>query len=931
MIPNDFQVGILESCGRVWRFADYEFDDLALQLRVRGTTVGLELKPLEVLHQLLLRAGEVVSKEELLDAVWPGLTVVDGSLATAVSKLRRAMGDQNSVIIITVPRVGYRMGVQVQYRPIEPLSSGHERTLSPGDPVPGREQWRLSMQLAPSGKHEVWLAEHPKTHEQRVFKFAWDRSRLRSLKREVTVARFLRETLGERPDFVRLLEWNFENPPYFLESEYAGVDLSRYWPQDMNSVPLESRLRTFLSLTTTVADAHEAGVLHKDLKPANILVSMSDGAPRVRVADFGSASLIDPARLKALGITNLGLTQTLSPQTASLTGTLMYLAPEVQAGKVPTARSDIYALGVILYQMVIGDFRKPLSPGWEWDVEDPLLREDIAQAACGDPSRRLARARDLVGRIANLEKRRAERDAAERAKQNAEMAARRKALLRARLPWLAFAVLGVMVAVIASLALLKKDTAAAQHSLSVAVLPFQNASGNSSLDYLSYALPDEITTTLSRTRPLSIRPFSATSKYRDPGSDLQKVGHELEANRIVTGRFLVLGEQLQITMEAVNVGDNRMVWRDTVNVPAKNALALQAQLAASTRGSLAPALGASAIQHAELNPPKNQEAYDLYLRSMSMTTGDREPNLTALKMLQQSVELDPTYAPAWVALSNRTYAAARFGGGDDTMLQRSDAAAERALALDPDFIDAINELAIHHTERGELVKAYQQAEAMVRRKPDDAISHHALGYVLRYAGLLKEAAEQCETAHMLEPEVKWSSCSSTFLELGDYQRARDYLRQDLTTEWSKARAVEILVRQGRGEEALKIGAPQIPDWDSYTMLLACVEHRPPDQIRELADKVKPSPDPEMTYFFAAHLAYCGQTEASLQLLKLAIQGKHCSYPTMDNDPLFSSVRGTPEWTDLHSAAVQCQKNFLARRGQYVTDSPLLQTGSTGSR
>jgi tetratricopeptide (TPR) repeat protein len=342
-------------------------------------------------------------------------------------------------------------------------------------------------------------------------------------------------------------------------------------------------------------------------------------------------------------------------------------------------------------------------------------------------------------------------------------------------------------------------------------------------------------------------------------------------------------------------------------------------------------LGASAIQHAELNPPKNQEAYDLYLRSMSMMTGDREPNLTALKMLQRSVELDPTYAPAWVALSNRTYAAARFGGGDDTMLQRSDAAAERALALDPDFIDAINELAIHHTERGELVKAYQQAEAMVRRKPDDAISHHALGYVLRYAGLLKEAAEQCETAHMLEPEVKWSSCSSTFLELGDYQRARDYLRQDLTTEWSKARAVEILVRQGRGEEASKIGVPQIPDWDSYTMLLACDEHRPPDQIRELANKVKPSPDPEMTYFFAAHLAYCSQTEASLRLLKSAIQGKHCSYPAMDNDPLFSSVRGTPEWTDLHSAAVQCQRNFLAGRGQYVTESPLLQTGSTGSR
>jgi len=911
---NGSQVAAPDWSGRLWHFAECEFDDLGLQLRVKGSPVSLELKPLEVLQQLLLRAGEVVSKEQLLDAVWPGLTVVDGSLATAVSKLRRALGDQDSPIVITVPRVGYRLGVPVQHRAIEALSSPDKPKLATGDTVPGREQWRLTASLALTAKQDVWLAENPKTHEHRVFKFAHDASRLRSLQREVTVARYLRQTLGERADFVRLLEWNFEQAPYFIESEYAGVDLN-HWQGGRGEVGLEVRLRVFGSIARAVADAHDAGVLHKDLKPANILVSDTNGEPRVRVADFGSASLIEPSRLKALGITNLGLTQTLDPQHSSFTGTLMYLAPEVLAGHAPSAGADIYALGVILYQMIIGDFRKPLSPGWESDVADPLLRDDIAQAAYGDPTRRLGKARDLLERIEKLAERRAEREALERAKQKAELAARRKAAARARLPWIALAVLTVVVAVIAVSPFLKKDSAVVPHPTSVAVLPFQNASGNSNLDYLSFALPDEITTALSRTRPLSIRPFSAASQYRNPGADLQKVGRELAANRIVTGRYLVLGEQLQITMEAVDVDNNRMVWRDTVNVPARDSLALQAQLAASARGRLAPALGASAIQHFELRPPRNQEAYDLYLRSASLMTGDREPNLSALKMLERSVEIDPTYAPAWVALSNRTYAAARFGGGDDTLLQRSDAAAERALTLDPDSIDAINELAIHHTERGDLRKAYQQAQAMVRRKPDDAISHHTLGYVLRYAGLLQEAAEQCETAHVLEPEVKWSSCSSTFMELGDYQRARDYLRPELTTEWSKAHAVEILVRQGRGEEALQIGAPNIPDWESYNMLLACVQHKPADEIRALAKEVKPSADPEVTYFFAAHLAYCGQTEASLAMLKAAIQGKHCSYPAMDNDPLFASVRGTAEWNQLHAAAEQCQNDFLAQRGK----------------
>ena len=911
---NGSQVAATESSGRLWRFADCEFDDLALQLRVKGTSVGLELKPLEVLQQLLLRAGEVVSKDELLDSVWPGLTVVDGSLATAISKLRKALGDQNSSIVITVPRVGYRLGATVQCRAIEPPSLPEMPNLKPGDPVPGRDQWRLTISLAPLGNHDVWLAEHPKTHELRVFKFAWDGSRLRSLKREVTVARYLRETLGERADFVRLLEWNFESAPYFIESEYAGMDLNHCWPSGIGEVPMETRLRFFVDITKAVADAHEAGVLHKDLKPANILVALTDGGARVRVADFGSASLIEPAKLRALGITNLGLTQTLNPQSpSSLTGTLMYLAPEVLAGNAPTAGSDIYALGVILYQMMIGDFRKPLSPGWESDVEDPLLREDIARAACGDPARRLARARDLVQRITKLEERRREREAIELARRKTDLAVQKKAAARARLPWIAFAVLALVVAVIAGSALLRKGVAAGPRATAVAVLPFQNASGDASLDYLGVALPDEIATTLSHMRPLSIRPFTGANRYRDPGIDLQKAGRDLGANRIVTGRYLRLGGQLQITMEAVDVDDNRLVWRDTVNVPAQDSLALQAQLAASARGRLAPALGASAVL-GEPSTPRNQEAYDLYLRTLYLT-GDPEPNRTALTMLERSVKLDPTYAPAWAALSNRTYAAARFGGASDTMLRRSDAAAERALALDPDSIGAVNELAIHDTERGELVKAFQLTQTMVRRRPDSAQAHHALSYVLRYAGLLQEAAQQCETAHLLEPEVSFGSCSTTFMELGDYGRARDNLRKDLSSEWSKAHAVEILLRQGRGDEAVKIGAPRIPGWESYTMLLACVQHKPQEQVQSLAKAVKSSEDPEINYFFAAHLAYCGQTEASLSLLKMAIQGNHCSYPAMDNDPLFASVRGALQWAELHSAAVQCQQDFLAHRAQ----------------
>src|SRR5271169_6638229 len=264
---------IVQTSGRLWRFGDSEFDELGRELRVKGGAVELESKPLDVLLQLLLHAGEVVTKEELLESVWPDVMVVDGSLATAVSKLRKAMGDEDHPAIVTIPRVGYRLGVPVYCKTVA-AASGPELGFKAGDAVPGREQWRLSRPMDVSGSSEVWLAQNPKTHEQRVFKFAADGSRLKGLKREITVSRFLRDSLGDRPEFVRILEWNFETSPFFLESEYSGSNLAE-WAElqgGLSNISPAIRLQLLVDVAQAVASAHGIGILHKDLKPANILI-----------------------------------------------------------------------------------------------------------------------------------------------------------------------------------------------------------------------------------------------------------------------------------------------------------------------------------------------------------------------------------------------------------------------------------------------------------------------------------------------------------------------------------------------------------------------------------------------------------------------------------------------------------------------------------
>lgn len=895
--------------GHLWRFGECQFDDLRRELRVAGTAVDIEVKPLDVLHQLLLHAGEVVTKEELLESVWPGTTVVDGSLATAVSKLRKALGAHQG-IIVTVPRVGYRLGVQTMRQSVS-APVWPELQLSAGRPVPGRDQWRLVRRLDLQTSSEVWLAEHPKTRDYRVFKFALNEGQLRSLKREVTVARLVRESLGDRPDFVRVLEWNFDERPYFIESEFAGPNLAEWANQHggLASVPLPRRLSLLADIASAVAAAHGLDILHKDLKPANILVATTaDGSPQIKIADFGSASLLEPSRLGELGITNLGFTQT-SPASNLISGTMMYMAPEVMAGQSPTHASDVYALGLLLYQLVIGDVRRPLAAGWEADVTDELLRQDIAAAANGDPSRRLASAGELAERLSSLDRRRAERSAS--LSGTPQMIAPER-----RHPWRP-AVLVACAAVLATIALgltvYLRRAPAAPALPAIAVLPLQDLGDNARTDYLRVALADEAATILSQTRGVAVRPFMTTSRYSQPPQDLPKFGREIGVDSVLTGHFQEADGRLAITLEAIDVKTGRLVWRDSLDAPAANMMAAQVQLALRIRSGLAPLLGASPA--GAVAEPKNEEAYAAFLRSTALST-DPGPNREGIGILRRAVALDNSYAPAWHALSKRYYLEARYGNGDMTLLADGVAAAERAVVLDPNYVAAAAGLIINRVERGDLNDAYRRARDLVARRPDNVDVQFSMSYVLRFAGLLEESANHCEQAFLLDPRNHTSglrSCAVVFLLTGDYARTVNYLHLDEGSDFERALTVHMLVAQGNVQEAIQLGSAGLPQWGSYRMLLACAGRRPPHEVDALAARVRPSDDPESNYFSAAHLAYCGRTSAAAELLARAIDSGYCSYPAVAVDPLMEQLRRTSAYASVEASGRACQASFLRSR------------------
>jgi len=435
--------GVAPPPRRILSVGTVAFDEARLELSVDGQRRPLEAKPTALLHALLTRPGALVSKRTLIEAVWGNADhISEASLTTAMSKLRAALGETGRDIIEVVHGSGYRISLPVE------VSVAREAprlafTFQPGEPVPGRAQWRLERPLGAAPLNDVWLARHVKTHEARVFKFADSAARLEALQREATLSRVLQTILGPRDDLVRIIEWDFDSQPGFIESSYGGQDLPVWAAAQggLAALPLQTRLAMLAQIAASLAAAHSAGVLHGDLKPANILVAdetrpAAAAAPLLRLVDFGAGGLSEAARHEALDISLQGLREA---DGGRASGTLRYMAPEVMAGGQPTTRADIYALGVLLYQMATGDLGKALSVGWEADITDTLLRADIADAAAGDPARRLDSASALAERLRTLPARREEAERLHARQAEAEQLAREVEQARLRRPWIAAA------------------------------------------------------------------------------------------------------------------------------------------------------------------------------------------------------------------------------------------------------------------------------------------------------------------------------------------------------------------------------------------------------------------------------------------------------------------------------------------------------------
>ena len=761
----------------------------------------------------------------------------------------------------------------------------------------------------------------------------------RSLVGRDTLARFRAErqalALMQHPNIAHVFDAGTtdDDLPYFVMELVEGPPITEYC--EGNRLGLHERLELFGAVCHAVHHAHQRGVIHRDLKPSNILVVRTDGRPTPKVIDFGVAKATEGA------LTD----ETLHTALGSPIGTLEYMSPEQVRGvseEIDT-RTDVYALGVVLYELVAGRHpfagtalkRAGLLEAQRIILEtDPPRPSTATGGAPRDPSggdasndrpprRRMRKELDWVVMKA-LEKERERRYASaldlgrelERYARNEPVRAgppglTYRARKLARRHRVGLSVVPLVVLALLAGSMLDRGGAEIPAEASVAVLPFTDTSPDADQTYFSDGLSEGLLNALARTPGLRVAARSSSFQFRGSGVDVQSVGRRLGVAAVVEGSVRVEADSLRITVQLSDASSGYLLWSARYDRPMRDVFTIQEEVARAVAGSIS----------AELLPPTlmpsrtaSLEAYRLYLRGRHEWRRRTEEGMwAALESFSQAVGLDPGYAAAYAGLADTWQLLPDYGDvAASEGLARAKTAALRAVALDSTLAEAHVSLAAllddYDRDRKGAESAYRRA---IELNPGYATARHWLAIHLADEGRFEEALAEIEQARRLDPlsDIVNTAAGAVRYFARDYDGAMaEYravldLEPDFALGWALLGRVQLV--SGQVDEAVtSLGhSVDLSEGDpSYGAVYAAAlaEAGRSAEARALADRVRAGhPVDYVPYceLAAAYIRLDDEDEALAQF-RLCFEERDPALKHIRAEPLYDAIRPHPDFKDL---------------------------------
>jgi non-specific serine/threonine protein kinase len=695
--------------------------------------------------------------------------------------------------------------------------------------------YRLVKKLGEGGMGMVWQALDTKLDREIAIKilpdpFASDAERLSRFRREAKVIAAL-----NHPNIVTIHSVEDTDGVHFITMELVrGKPLKALIPA--SGLPLASFLDIAVPLVAAIGAAHQKGITHRDLKPDNVMVGDDSS---LRVLDFGLAQL-----RRDTSSTEAGSQTRTASLDGHVVGTVPYMSPEQLQGKSVDHRTDIFALGVIFYEMLGG--QRPFQGATSVDLMSSILKDT--------PRSVTEIRRDLPGQAGRLVARCLEKEPIARFQSTLDLGNELEGLRRQS----------------------EKEPIP-----SIAVLPFADMSADKDQDYFCEGMAEEIINALTKLESLRVTSRTSAFGFKGASVDIGEIGRRLGVNHILEGSVRKAGDRLRITAQLINVADDFHLWSERYDREMKDVFAIQDEIARSVTEALKVTLSTKERSAIQRVPTRNVEAYDYFLRGRKYMYrwGVRNSEL-ARRMFLRSVEIDPDFSLGYAGVADCCSLLYQLTHGDGERTS-ADRASKKAVELDPDSAEARVSRGFALSNLGRYEEAEREFETAIRLNPMLFEAYYLYGRACFAAGKLDKAARLLERACEVRPEdyLAVNLLPQLFTSLGREaeasavsRRCLEVIERHVELNPDDARALcygaNAFIRLGERERGL--------DWARRALIVD------PDGF-------------EILYNIACVYSSAGEIEKAIDSLEKAVKAGYSHRAWIENDSDLDPLRDHPRF------------------------------------